>query len=184
MEEIWKDIKGYEGFYQVSNFGNVRSLNWANTGETRNMYLKPHNKGYLQVELAFVGKKKMFMVHRLVADAFINNPNGYLLINHKDENKKNNNVENLEWCTSSYNANYSLKLHGKPYGVGKPIRRRENGKRIGKAIVQYTKSNEVIRVWKDSRTIFLETGMSDWSISECCRGNRHTAYGYIWRYAD
>ena len=111
MEEIWKDISGYEGLYQVSNFGNVKSLNWRRTGKPKNLYLKAHNRGYLQVELAKNGVKKSFMVHRLVAEAFIKNPNGFPVINHKDEDKANNSVENLEWCDNRYNKTYSS---GKP----------------------------------------------------------------------
>ena len=88
MEEIWRDVVGYEGLYQVSNKGNVKSLNWKNRGYERNLYLKPHNKGYLQVELAKDGKKKCFVVHRLVAIAFIPNPHKHPQVNHIDENKR------------------------------------------------------------------------------------------------
>lgn len=172
MEEIWKDIPGYEGLYQVSNLGNVKSLNWRKTGNPRNLWLKPHRKGYLQVELAKNGIKRLFLVHRLVAEVFVPNPFSLPQVNHKDEVKTNNAVENLEWCNASYNAIYSLKRS--------PSKR----KRQGKKICQCSMDGELIKTWNDSRTIFLETGMSDWSISECCRGNRKTAYGYKWQYAS
>ena len=186
MEEIWKDIPGYEGLYKVSNLGNVKSLNWRNTGEEKNLWLKPHNKGYLQVELANGGVKKCFVVHRLVAIAFLPNPNCFPQVNHKDENKANNCVENLEWCSRSYNARYSLDRHPerKPKGGGHRKGCRFKGANSEKSVVQLTMSGEFVREWVCSRDVFLETGMSDWSISECCRGNRKTAYGYKWQYAS
>lgn len=100
MKEIWKDIKGYEGLYQVSNLGNVKSLK-----TNKNLYYSNSNNGYLRVGL-FKNKRKMFSIHRLVAENFIPNPNEYLVVNHKDFNQKNNKVDNLEWCTSKENNNY------------------------------------------------------------------------------
>ena len=101
MKEIWKDIKGYEGLYQISNFGNIKSLR-------TNKLVKAfkNTKGYCQVSLWNNNVKKMFVVHRLVAQEFIPNPNNLLQVNHKDEDKKNNNVDNLEWCSVKYNCNY------------------------------------------------------------------------------
>lgn len=181
--EIWKDISGYEGLYQVSNLGNVKSMNWGGRGYSKNLYLKPHNKGYLQVELKKDGKRKMFVVHRLVAQAFIQNPNNFPIVNHKDENKTNNSAENLEWCDYKYNVRYSLLLRGiAPGEKKKPTRR--NSKLAGFRVIQLDLFGNVIREWNNSREIFLTTGMSDWSISECCRGNRKKAYGFIWRYAS
>ena len=105
MKEIWKDIPEYEGLYQVSNLGNVRSLNYNRTGEIK--LLKQGNvNGYKVVILYKDGKKKNYLVHRLVAIAFLPNPNNLPIINHKDENPSNNNVNNLEWCTQAYNTNY------------------------------------------------------------------------------
>lgn len=181
MKEVWKDIAGYEGLYQVSNLGNVRSLNWRNTKTAKNLFLKPHNKGYLQVELAKNGTKKSFVVHRLVANAFLNNPLGYTEVNHKDENKKNNNAKNLEWCDRSYNVLYSIKNrknadHRKYFG--------RKSKNADIKVQQIAKDGTVVKTWSNSREVFILTGMSDWSISECCRGNRKTAYGYFWRYAS
>ena len=184
MKEIWKDVVGYEGLYQVSNMGNVRSLNWKNCGYTRNLWLKPHNKGYFQVELVKNKKKKTFVVHRLVSVAFIPNPDNLPCVNHKDENKQNNCVDNLEWCDYGYNNRYSMNLHPERY-VG--IHRKPTpkyGKRKCYPIIQISLNGEIVREWENSRAIFLETGMSDWSISECCRGNRKTAYGYKWQYAS
>lgn len=186
MEEIWKDVVGYEGLYQVSNIGNVKSLNWRGLGKPKNLYLKPHNKGYLQVELAKDGNKKCYTVHQLVATAFIPNPNNLAQINHKDEDKKNNRVDNLEWCTRSYNAAYSIDRHPerKPNGIGRRKGSRFKGINSELKILQLSLDGEIVKEWSCSRDIFLKTGMSDWSISECCRGNRKTAYGYKWQYAN
>lgn len=174
--EIWKDIAGYEGYYKVSNLGRVKSLNYRNKGYEQILKPKKHNKGYLQIQLMGNGNKT-FTIHRLVANAFLENPNNYPCVNHKDENKLNNHVDNLEWCDMKYNANYSISLH--------PNRNaKRHGRLCERKINQYDKQGKLIKTWENSRNIFLETGMSNWSISECCRGNRKTAYGFIWRYAN
>lgn len=115
MTEIWKDIKGYEGKYQVSSCGQVRTIERdivMKNGGPRHIRGKikaqtSDKDGYLLVKLKDKGIERTFKVHRLVAAAFIENPNNYPTINHKDEDKKNNNVENLEWCTRYYNNHYS-----------------------------------------------------------------------------
>ena len=177
MEEVWKDVNGYEGLYQISNFGNVKSLNYRRHGYQKNLTPKVNNDGRLWVELAKSGKRKQFLVHRLVACAFIPNPSGYKEINHKDENPKNNHVDNLEWCTRKYNVSYYYQRH--PHGKENRCGNLKNLK-----INQFSRCGEFVKQWSNSREIFEQTGMSDWSISECCRGNRKTAYGYIWRYAN
>lgn len=114
MEEIWKDIKNFEGYYQVSNLGRVRSLDRIivyNNGRKhihkgKILNLKPKKTGYIDVYLQKQFDSKNFLLHRLVAEAFIPNPNNYPIINHKDENPSNNCVDNLEWCTYEYNNNY------------------------------------------------------------------------------
>ena len=106
QEEVWKDIAGYEGKYQVSNLGRVRSLQYHNTkGIVRIGYLKPATDGcgYLRCTLSKNNKLTTFKVHRLVASAFIDNPNNLPQVNHKDGDKQNNNVDNLEWCNNSQN---------------------------------------------------------------------------------
>ena len=168
MKEEWRCIVGYER-YQVSNLGNVRSLNYRNTGKVRNLVPKVNNCGRLWVEL----NKKPFLVHRLVAEAFLPNEKDLPEINHRDENPKNNVVENLEWCTSEYNKRVYLKNHN-------------NGGRkrtLLKEINQISLNGNVIRTWSCSRDIVVETGMNQWSITQCCEGNRKTAYGFKWQYA-
>lgn len=105
--EEWKDVPNYEGLYQVSNLGRIKSLRDKN-GKAREkiLKLKLSKFGYYQICLCKNGKQKWYFVHRLVALAFIPNPNNLPQINHIDENKTNNYVENLEWCTSKYNSNY------------------------------------------------------------------------------
>lgn len=125
--EIWKDIKGYEGLYQVSNFGRVKALSKTSVihstnnlnGSKRNRTEKIHRcqlqkDGYVRTQLYKNNKRCTVKVHRLVAEAFLPNPNNYPMVNHKNEIKSDNCVENLEWCTCSYNAQYSsYKKHKK-----------------------------------------------------------------------
>ena len=106
IKEIWRAVVGYEGLYEVSNFGRVMSLNYAHTGEKKLLKFGIIYNGYRQVQLSKDGKRSMKLVHRLVAEAFIPNPNNYPCVNHKDERPENNCVENLEWCTYEYNINY------------------------------------------------------------------------------
>ena len=171
MTEVWRDIEGYEGLYQVSNLGNVRSLNWGNQGYTRNMYLKKHPSGYRQVELVKNGIKKMITVHRLVAMAFVPNPDGLPMINHRDEDKTNNRVENLEWCDNTYNVLYSLKRHA------------SNTKYRDRKIVQKDRLGNVLRVWENVATVKRVLGYNAWSITQCCNGKRSQAYGFEWQFA-
>lgn len=127
------------------------------------------------------GVYKRKTVHRLVATAFLPNPNNEPQINHIDENKRNNCVSNLEWCDAKYNNSCYTKNHRKRVGKGRIVR---NGKRKKLKILQMSLDGTPIKVWENSRTVFLETGMSDWSVSQCCRGIWKTAYGYKWQYAN
>ena len=134
MSEVWKEISGYEGLYEESNLGNVRSLDRLirskNNGNIvrKGRILIPfyeEKKGYYQVRLAKNGKNKTFRIHRLVALAFLENPFNYTDVNHKDEIKTNNNVDNLEWCTRKYNNNYGTK----PERIRKSMMGNTNGRK-------------------------------------------------------
>ena len=169
MDEVWKDIVGYERRYQVSNIGNVRSLNYRGTGNVKLLVPKKNNCGRLWVDL---GGKPM-LIHRLVATAFIPNEHELPEINHKDENPMNNAVENLEWCTGEYNKKIYLENH-------------KNGGRertLLTPVVQMDLHGNVIATWGCIRDIKVATGMNQWSITQCCNGNRNTAYGFKWQYA-
>ena len=106
INEVWRDVAEYNGKYQVSNLGRVRSV--CDTKQSRVIILKPmkQKNGYLYVSLWRNNKKKNVLIHRLVAQSFVDNPNNHKEVNHKDENKENNVVENLEWCEHKYNMNY------------------------------------------------------------------------------
>ena len=109
MKEEWKDIKGYEGYYQVSNLGNIKSFIYFNGHEYiyRERILKPQNNRYLTVRLAKNKKVKQYTIHRLVAEYFISNEDKKPYVNHKDGNKYNNRVDNLEWCTAKENTQHA-----------------------------------------------------------------------------
>ena len=113
--EIWKDVVGYEGFYQVSNLGNVKrvgSFRGVNKAYLQNYYLTPvdNGKGYLRIKLTINNKSKRIMLHRIIAEAFLPNPNNYPVINHINGNKKDNQITNLEWCTQSQNCLHSVAM--------------------------------------------------------------------------
>jgi hypothetical protein len=173
MNEIWKDIVGYEGRYQVSNLGNVRSLNWRNKGIVKPVALKSQNRGYLHV-LLYEGKKcQSFLVHRLVASVFIPCPDETMTVNHIDENPSNNRVDNLEWCSLEENINKFQSNH--PEKVGRP-------KNLT-PVIQLDMKGGVIRIWESITDICKNRNYNAWSISQCCNRKRKTAYGYMWQYA-
>ena len=164
MEE-WRDIKGYEGAYQVSSYGRIRSFK---NNKVKVLKAQHHYKGYLFVTLLKNGISKKYKVHRLVAQAFIPNPNNYPQVNHKDEVKDNNVVENLEWCTASYNNTYNNKA--------KKIGETHNKKVI------CLNTGEIFDSVKDARNKYNIKGRSN--ISECCKGKRKTAGGMRWAYYE
>lgn len=170
--EIWKDIKGYEGLYQVSNYGRVRSLNYNRTFKC--VILKQNNvRGYKQVGLHKNGNLKNFFVHRLVATAFIPNPENLQEVNHKDENPQNNNVENLEWCDRRYNINYLNR--------NKKVSDKNTNGILSKVVLQFTKDGRLVREWPSANEC-CRSGFSKGHISKCCRGERKTHKGFIWKY--
>lgn len=168
MQEIWKDIKGYEGLYQVSNYGNVKSLNYK--GHKSEHLLSKLPGEYKRVTLYKNKCKKTITIHRLVAQAFIPNPNNYPQVNHKDENKYNNCVNNLEWCTHKQNMNYGTKQD------------RESQIKTKYHVLQYDLQGNLIKKWFNLREIILNTNYKKITIMYCCRGKLKTAYGYVWKY--
>ena len=157
MKEIWKDIPEYEGLYQVSNLGRVKSLIY---GKERIMKLSKDKDGYLQVQLSKKGKIKLKKVHRLVAEAFIDNPESKPQVNHINEIKTDNRVENLEWCTAQYNKEYSY----------------------AKKVVQKDKNNKFIKLWNSVAEAERNLKISNGNISACCYKKRKSAGGYMWEF--
>ena len=157
-------IEGYEN-YEVRPNGEVVNIK---TGRVLKA-IKTTN-GYLMICLYKNGKRKNFYIHRLVAQAFIHNPDNLPCVNHKDEDKTNNNIENLEWCTHEYNCNY---------GTG--IERMT--KKISKPVLQLRKDGSLVRVWPSIIEVERELHYHNSYISKCCRGIGHSAYGYRWCYA-
>ena len=187
MEEVWKDVVGYEGFYQVSNMGNVRSVTRTvkcADGSVRTWTgrpIKPDTKknGYMQVMLRKPGIAKQRLVHRVVAEAFVPNHDGLPCVNHKDEKKKNNQADNLEWCDVLYNN---------LYGDGH-ISRANNGREssirsCAKPVCQYTLDGEFVGEYFSAMEAGRVNSINQGGISECCNGKQKTAYGYVWRYKE
>lgn len=186
-KEIWKDIEGYEGLYQVSNYGKVKRLKRKIKNQyifkyekITNNILKGHKiqKGYIQVRLINQnGESKSFLIHRLVAQAFIPNPNNYPQINHKDENKENNKVDNLEWCNCYYNNNYGTKKERLSI-IQKSIIREYRNKRVAQYDLNMNKINE----FKSITEAHKITNINLANISSCCLNNRKTAGKFIWKF--
>lgn len=167
--EIWRDIPEYEGLYQASNLGRIRNIK-------RNKCLKlvKHHKGYLIVELFKNGCGKQFNVHRLVAKAFIPNPNNLPQVNHKDENKLNNCVDNLEWCSADYNTNYGNR--NKKVSI-----KMTNGK-LSKPLLQLTLDDKIVNEWPSAMEVQRKTNFKQSFISDVCKGKYKQAYGFKWQY--
>lgn len=175
MKEIWKDIKGYEGLYQVSNIGNVKSLNYHRSGEEKIRKPKVGIDGYLRVNLSKNGKCKTLLIHRLVLRTFNPVENmDKLEVNHKDENSQNNNLDNLEWCNRSYNINYGTRTQR--FAQSKSI-----------PIVQLdTSTNKVVNVYCSAMEADRQ-GFDHGNISNCCKNKFHRKgnniyKGYKWQY--
>lgn len=181
MEEIWKEVKYFEDYYEVSNMGRVRSIDRYVEHKRHGVVLRKGNilkqytdsGGYKYVNLHKDGKRKIYLVHRLVADAFIPNPNNYPCVNHKDENKTNNRVDNLEFCTQKYNTNY-----------GTCIQRRAEKK--SKPVLQYTKDGKFVNEYPSMIEAERHTGIFSVHISKCCNNKPHhrSAGGFIWKFKD
>lgn len=204
--EIWKNIENYEGLYQVSNLGKVKSLDRIINDIKGKTYLlkgkeikfSQNNSGYVLVVLSKNKKSKTYLVHRLVAETFIPNPNNLPQVNHKNEIKSDNRVENLEWCSAKYNINYGTcieraKLHyPSRKGKNNPNFSKKMSKELyekllkinSKPICQYSKQGEFIKKFNSISEAAKELNMkSSSSIQNCLYGKAKTAYGYKWQYA-
>ena len=170
VKEVWKPVPGYESLYDASNYGRIRSM-WYEKVKI----IKPQKvKGYLRVNLCKDGKRKNFYVHRLVAMAFIPNPDNLPMINHKDECKTNNIPENLEWCDVSYNNSYgTLPERQSQNQLNNPI--------TSKTVYQYTLDGVLVRVWPSAAEAG-RNGFKTACISLCCNGKLKTHKGFLWSY--
>lgn len=187
MKETWKDVIGYEGKYQISNTGEVKSLNYLSTGETKLLKQQTDKHGYKRVRLYKDGKGKSCLVHRLVAIAFIPNPNDLPMVNHKDEDKTNNNVNNLEWCTIAYNNNYGTKIERQSKSLSKSMTGKKGKEHpSSKPILMYDKEGNFIRRFDSTADANEYFGKSRYcsGINDCLRGRNKTAYGFIFKYED
>lgn len=162
-QRIWKPVVGFEGFYEVSDHGEIKSLR---SMKIRKPIFNSQN-GYNALVLSGDHFKKTMYVHRIVAEAFVENPKNYGFVNHKDENKLNNVVSNLEWCTKAYNNTYN-----------------EKTQRCCKKIIQIDPETGDSTPWRSARKAH-EAGIANYkNISACCRGLRKSAGGYEWRFAE
>ena len=175
--ENWKDVEGYEGLYQVSNLGNIKSLNYLHTGKAKNMKKYFHNSGYLAVDLWKKGKGERRFVHKLVAESFIANPNNYSIVNHIDGNKLNNYASNLEWCTQQHNVQEGFKLGRKGSFLGKFGEKHNRSKEI----LQLDLYGNIIKKWSCASEVQRKLGFGQANIRNCCVGRCKTSYGFIWR---
>ena len=162
MSEEWRDVIGYEGLYQVSDQGRVKSFKW-----NKERFLKPSmdKDGYLLVNLCAGGKPKTLKVHRLVCEAFHENPDNKPQVNHINEDKTDNRACNLEWCTCKQNVN-----HG------------SRNERVSKPVGQYSLDGKLIKLWPSTMEAERQAGFNHGNISQVANGKYKQAYGCIWKY--
>ena len=165
VEKEWRTVIEYDK-YEVNQFGEIRH-------KKRKQILKPrpNHGGYEYVSFRINGENKNFAIHRIVANAFIPNPNGYMEVNHKDYNKSNNCVDNLEWVTSSSNKNHAYK-------------KIENHITRGKKVEQYTKAGEYVKTYDTVSDAAKAMGCCVSAISNCCLGRAKTSMGFQWRFSE
>lgn len=165
--EVWKDIKGFEGVYQISSKGRLKSLSRKQSVKEKIRTFSKSPNGYMRMVLSFNQKRLTISAHREVAKAFIPNPENSETVNHIDFDKTNNCVENLEWCSMKYNINHSKK-HGKNYH---------------KPVIQMSLDGDFIKEWSSAYAVEKEMGYFSTLISRCCRGKQKTHKGFKWEFA-
>lgn len=168
--EIWKPIEGFEN-YQVSTSGRVKSLNYRRTKQEQILKPRDNGHGYLHVHLRKDGKNYWRYIHRLVAEAFLPNPNNLPEINHKDENPYNNQIENI--CWTNHNGNINWGTHNERVA-----------KANSKSVLQYSLDGTFIKEWASTREVERQLGFNQGNIGKCCRGEYKTAYGFTWKYKE
>ena len=183
--EIWCVIQDYPN-YMVSSIGRVKSVDRFRKNKSNSVafqkgkVIKPFlaDNGYLRITLQKDGKPKKFPVHRLVAEAFVPNPYNLPQVNHKNEIKTDNRVENLEWCNAKYNCNYGT-------GIKRRVEKQTNREDQSKCVRQYSLDGEFIKEWPSLAEIERQLGFAKPNISACCKNKygAQTRYGYIWRFA-
>lgn len=171
MKEVWKDISEFEGLYQVSNLGRVRNRD----GLVKQT--KTNNRGYIQICLHKQGKSYYKLMHRVVAEAFIPNPNELPQINHKDEDKNNNTIQNLEWCTNMYNRHFGTSIQR----MAQHHNYSEVAKASSKPVLQL-KDGMVIKQYESVMAASREVGISDSAIRQVCYGRNKNSAGFQWQY--
>ena len=193
--ETWKDIPNYEDIYEISTRGYIKSISrWRDNGKSgylqKEKYMTPHvtKKGYLAIDLYKDKKRKKYLVHRLIAETFIPNPNNYPCVNHKDGNKLNNDINNLEWCTQQYNMKEAARLGllnlwcDKLFGKDHPNYKFRGKWKTQKPIYQFDINGVFIKRYNSSQEANRETDINASHISECCNNKRKTAGGFIWKF--
>lgn len=174
--EVWRDIPGYEGLYKVSNFGRVKSLNYRRTGKEKILSTYIIRTGYRIVNIYNKTGCKTFLVHRLVWEVFNGPIPDGLVINHKDQNRLNNAIENLMLCTQSENLRWEDTQERR-------LLKRE-GKYNTKWVIKLSLKNEILHFYPSVSQAGRETGIDRSCISACCRGKQKTAGRYTWKYAE
>ena len=185
--EIWLPIEGYEGLYEVSNMGRVKSLGNDKLRKEKILRQAKNDKnGYLQVNLCKDGKMKTCTVHRLVGNAFIDNPNNLPCFNHKDEDKTNNCVDNLEPCDHKYNLNYKNAQAKRVASIDWKSVGRKNAEKLSRQVYQYSQDGTLVGVWQSTAEAG-RNGFNFGAVSACCnnkfnREGNNIYKGYIWSY--
>ena len=182
MREEWRPLEGWERLYEISNRGDVKSVErTVRNGKgyrivaERILKASKNSGGYLQVHLSKDGKGKFYLVHRLVAEVFLDNPMGYTEVNHLDEDKTNNCADNLEWCSRSYNLSYNdrAKKAGK-----------KAGKKLSKPVIAIDVRTGLIIEFASAQEASRQIGINHGNICACCNGKRNSAGNFYWMYAN